>query len=354
MRKIILLFVFYCLYISTSPIYAQIGIGTESPDPSTILDINSSSQGVLFPKVALLSDIDKVTVLNPEEGLLVYNTGTGGLDYEGLVCWDGTSWKKINLTATNPPSISALRCTDARISPSLFEAGVPYEGTMVIPYSGGNGGSYSAGSPLPSIGHNTGLTATLQAGTLAYGAGELTFKLSGTPLYDSPVPAVFNINFLGQSCQATVSGVTLGVGEYVTYVGYIPATGVATGTFLSSIRTGLPVIDGLRMDLIYYTQTYYRPRIVNTNSTSQLISLQTFATQVNQYRTNLNQTIAAGDAIVIDYDDLVYWTTTAAEVITVNVQVQIVPGVWRWYEMKWWAMEISGQKVIFMSIIRKA
>ncbi len=355
MKKRILFFIFYSLWLSTSLIYAQvIGIGTETPNASTVLDISSSNQGVLFPRIALISDTDQTTIPNPEEGLLVYNTGTGGLVYQGLVCWDGTSWKKINLTATASSAISTLQCENAKISPAVFQAGVPYNGTMTVPYTGGNGGIYPAGTPIPSTGYNTGLTATLQAGTLAYGAGELTFTLSGTPLYDSPVPAMFNISFLGQSCSAAVSGATLGVGLSQTLITSIPATGITTGTYLSSLKTGLPLIDGLRMDLIYYDATFYRPRIINTNATSQLISLQSFATQVNEYRSNLNQTVASGASMQVDNNDLVYWTTTAAEVITANVQVQIVPGVWRWYEMKWWAMQIGTQKVIFMSVIRKA
>ncbi|PXV62836.1 hypothetical protein CLV62_11752 [Dysgonomonas alginatilytica] len=354
MKKRILFLFFFSLCLSTNLIYAQIGIGTETPDHSSILDISSTNQGVLFPKVALLSDKDQVTVANPQEGLLVYNTGTGGLKYQGLVCWDGTSWKKINLTATASPAISNLQCENAKMSPALFKAGVPYNGTMTVPYSGGNGGSYLAGSPIISNGYNTGLTATLQAGTLQYGSGELTFTLTGTPLYDSPVPAMFNINFLGHSCSAAVSGVTLGVGLSLTFITSIPATGIADKTLLSSLKTGLPVIDGLRMDLEYNTTTYYRPRIINTNSTSQLISLQSFATQVNEYRSNLNQTVLAGASMQVDNNDAVYWTTSAAEVITANVQVQIVSGVWRWYEMKWWAMQIGTEKVIFMSVIRKA
>ena len=71
------------------------------------------------------------------------------------------------------------------------------------------------------------------------------------------------------------------------------------------------------------------------------------------HRSNLNQTVTPNFSMLVDYNDVVYWTTSAAEVITANVQVQIVPGVWRWYEMKWWAMQIGTQKVIFMSVVRK-
>ncbi len=55
---------------------AQVGIGTENPDPSSILDIYADNKGVLIPKVALQSKDDGATVLSPAKGLIVYNTNT--------------------------------------------------------------------------------------------------------------------------------------------------------------------------------------------------------------------------------------------------------------------------------------
>jgi hypothetical protein len=73
-----------------------------------------------------------------------------------------------------------------------------YLSTATLPYTGGNGFAYSTGLPIVSTGV-TGLTATLQAGTLANGSGDLLFIISGTPV--SAGTANFSINFGGYSCS---------------------------------------------------------------------------------------------------------------------------------------------------------
>lgn len=72
-----------------------IGINTTEPDGSSILDINSSDRGVLFPRVDLLSSSDKTTIPYPAVSLLVYNTNQSESLDVGFVYFDGNRW--INL-----------------------------------------------------------------------------------------------------------------------------------------------------------------------------------------------------------------------------------------------------------------
>lgn len=80
---------------------AQVGIGTT--DPQALLDVTATDNGILIPRVALLSRTDAVTVVNPsgaalEVGTLAYNTAntTGaGFISEGFVFWDGTQWQRL-------------------------------------------------------------------------------------------------------------------------------------------------------------------------------------------------------------------------------------------------------------------
>jgi hypothetical protein len=120
----------------------------------------------------------------------------------------------------------------------------------------------------------------------------------------------------------------------------------------------LPILDGLRIDLQGVSGTYYDPRIYNVSANTQLISYQSFATQVNENKTSLNNSIATGAYVQVDNNNIVYWTTSAAEVETTNLQVQIDANTYRWYEFKWWCMEIgtgaTASKKIFLSITRKA
>jgi hypothetical protein len=77
----------------TYPIFSQIGVGTSTPNSSSVLDVNSSNRGFLLPRVALNSSTDVTTVASPVKGLIVYNRGTGGLALEGLYVWNGFFWK---------------------------------------------------------------------------------------------------------------------------------------------------------------------------------------------------------------------------------------------------------------------
>ena len=59
------------------------------PDQSAILEIRDDSRGVLFPRVPLLTETDNVTVPNPVQGLLVYNSNTNKLNF-----WEAGKWNK--------------------------------------------------------------------------------------------------------------------------------------------------------------------------------------------------------------------------------------------------------------------
>jgi hypothetical protein len=48
----------------------SVGIGTSAPDASARLDITSSNQGVLIPRVSLTSLTDGATIPNPATSLL--------------------------------------------------------------------------------------------------------------------------------------------------------------------------------------------------------------------------------------------------------------------------------------------
>jgi hypothetical protein len=55
---------------------AQVGIGTETPNSSTVFDVVADNKGVILPKVALESRTDNQTVPDLVDGIMVYNTST--------------------------------------------------------------------------------------------------------------------------------------------------------------------------------------------------------------------------------------------------------------------------------------
>jgi len=94
----VLLFVFL---LSISSCFAQVGINTTLPQGA--LDLNSSTQGIVLPRVILQSTIDQAPMVNPKSGstvipigTVVYNTVTttnGANDVSpGMYSWDGMKW----------------------------------------------------------------------------------------------------------------------------------------------------------------------------------------------------------------------------------------------------------------------
>ncbi|MEZ4858925.1 MAG: hypothetical protein R2781_08960 [Flavobacteriaceae bacterium] len=72
-RKIIILLLFVTFYNN-----AQVGINTVSPDASAMLDIQSTTHGILVPRV---TSAQRDAIANPANGLMVFNTDTDELQY---------------------------------------------------------------------------------------------------------------------------------------------------------------------------------------------------------------------------------------------------------------------------------
>src|SRR3982751_5624011 len=102
MKKILLLSLIIC---NLSILKAQnIGIGTNTPDASALLDVKSSSKGLLIPRVALLNNTDIVTIVSPATSLIVYNTASAGAGAAaitpGFYFWSGSKWTAFGATAS--------------------------------------------------------------------------------------------------------------------------------------------------------------------------------------------------------------------------------------------------------------
>lgn len=86
---------------------AQVGIGTVKPDSNSMLDIKSTSKGILIPRMMASS---RAAIQNPSEGLLVYQTDesigfwyysqsqwrylnqSSGVNSGDIQYWDGQKW----------------------------------------------------------------------------------------------------------------------------------------------------------------------------------------------------------------------------------------------------------------------
>lgn len=102
--------------------------------------------------------------------------------------------------SVNPVTVSELTCPGAVFS-GVATAGVTYNGVFTVPYTGGDGSSYTSDNGVSSTGV-MGLSAILVPGTLATGSGMITYAVAGTPKDGGT--ASFVINFGGRSCTVAL------------------------------------------------------------------------------------------------------------------------------------------------------
>src|SRR5664279_2540258 len=103
MKKCLLLTTIAILFIASS--YAQsVGIGTTTPNTSSILEIKASNKGLLIPRTSTTS---RTAIVNPAKGLIVYDTTTNSFWYHNGGAWTqigaaGTGWSITGNAGTNP------------------------------------------------------------------------------------------------------------------------------------------------------------------------------------------------------------------------------------------------------------
>ena len=84
-------FTFLAAVVLTATTYAQVGIGTTTPDASSALDITSTTKGLLIPR---MTETQRDAISSPATGLMIYQTdGTVGFYY-----YNGSSWANVGYT----------------------------------------------------------------------------------------------------------------------------------------------------------------------------------------------------------------------------------------------------------------
>lgn len=104
MKIILKFFLFPSLLMLTTVFYSQVGIGTSTPDDSSVLDLSSSSKGLLMPR---LTTVERDAILLPASGLMIYN----------LTLNDG----QINEGTPSVPSWIGIKVKDGSMNSSVTE-----------------------------------------------------------------------------------------------------------------------------------------------------------------------------------------------------------------------------------------
>ena len=141
------IFTFLAAVVFTATTYAQVGIGTTIPNPSAALDITSTTQGILPPR---MTTDQRNLITSAAKGLIVFNTTLNTLQInEG----DATTANWLNLTAstcglsigdTHQGGIifylDGSGCHGLVAAPSDQSTGIQwYNGSYIDTYAYGNG-----------------------------------------------------------------------------------------------------------------------------------------------------------------------------------------------------------------------
>ena len=112
-------FTFLAAVLLTAITYAQVGIGTTTPDASSALDITSTTKGLLIPR---MTETQRDAISSPATGLMIYQTdGTVGFYYYNGSSWEGYySKNEVDALIDNLQSKTEARVGDIRAGGVVF------------------------------------------------------------------------------------------------------------------------------------------------------------------------------------------------------------------------------------------
>lgn len=153
--------------LGVNNVYTQnnVGIGTNTPNASSVLDVTSTNKGLLIPRLALIQTTNPSPVTAPATSLLVYNSATVNDVVPGFYYWNGTMWVTVGGAAT--PSCTTLD--------QAYDCGGPGVGKLITADSG----PVTINKNANSATNNHGLYTTVNVGTSANPSSGVYVEHSG-------------------------------------------------------------------------------------------------------------------------------------------------------------------------------
>jgi len=326
-------------------ISAQVKIGNNVTNVQTgqllQLEKDGTNGGLKIAEAALTSATDRTTITIPTDayGTLIWNTGSAGLTPAGFYMWDGSEWKKVlagkfpNIYNENG-IVDTNRTVDLDVNtiafPSKSTTGTSHftvDGTTLNVNATDNKVGIRNNNPKEALDVNgdviiNGLTSPRTAQVFADEQGKLIRGGDFTKPFligELRSSRVMIFDFRSRSR----SDIPVMTGKRAINKGLIPGAS-AYETAFPREKVKFITINGLRMDFLYNTQEYLRPKLYNTTGLDITYTINTVS-PVDNYTTGGN-TVVAPNHHCFMIDDIIYASDARTE--TVYCDINFPNGEW--------------------------
>lgn len=166
---------------NTFPVTGSAGIGTAAPNASSLLEMVSTSKGLLIPRMTVAQ---RNAIISPATGLMIFQTNnTPGFYYYSGTAWNAVSSKSANQTLSNLTAPTAINQSLVPAADNVVDIGSPTLNWRNLYLQGG---IYLGGSRIlnlngnnSSVGFGTLYNLSLGYGNTAVGNSALALTTNG-------------------------------------------------------------------------------------------------------------------------------------------------------------------------------
>ena len=176
---------------------AQVGIGVATADNSSMLEVSSTTKGLLTPR---MTATQRGAISSPASGLIVYQTdGTVGFYY-----YTGSTWV---ILLNGDSALNATNITSGTVAPARLGSGTASSSTYLR--GDGTWNTPAGGSSLPDQTGNSGKFLTTNGTTaswsgVTYSVVKTNINISGTTNYT--IPSTVKGGYLFANLQSATGG----------------------------------------------------------------------------------------------------------------------------------------------------
>jgi hypothetical protein len=235
--------------LTTSATFAQgagIGESTFTPDASAILELKSTSKGLLLPR------LNTVSVGYPIFGLLVYNSTLTG---NGLSFYNGSNWLTLSTVTGTETLVNKTLTSPTLTTPILGVANATSINKVTITAPSTGSTITIANGKTLSVLNSISLTGT-DATTMTFPnvSSNISLNAKGTLTNGSPVTVAFgsnNLYTLTPNISQTLNATGGIAGGYYSFIFTTSGTTSYTLTFGTNFKTAGTLSTGIVSGKVY-------------------------------------------------------------------------------------------------------